>query len=188
MILTDDEIQALAEQGMIEPYEPTLVRECNGQRVISYGQSSMGYDIRLGPEFKLFVPGPSVVVIDPKYPDGRAYQEFVGNGCIIPPNSYVLGRSIERFAIPDDILVVVLGKSTLARAGILVNVTPGEPGWCGYWTIEISNATPLPVRVYAHEGIAQCLFFRASQPARVTYGQRGGKYQNQGPEPVPARL
>jgi dCTP deaminase len=168
------------EHRMIEPFEPQQVRFTpSGERVISYGLSSYGYDIRVADEFKIFTPNPYNTVVDPKAIDTRAFQDFKGDVCIIPPNSYALCRSLEYFRIPRDTLIIVVGKSTYARSGIIVNVTPGEPGWEGHWTIEISNATPLPAKIYANEGIAQCLFFQSDALPEVSYADRAGKYQGQ---------
>lgn len=181
-ILPDHEIARLArEEAMIEPFEPKLVRaHPDGSRVLSYGLSSFGYDLRVADEFKIFRPrydGESVV--DPKALRADLLEDFQGPVCIIPPNSYALCRSLEYFRIPRDLLVVVVGKSSYARSGLIVNVTPGEPGWEGHWTIEISNAAPLPAKLYANEGIAQCLFFRGTLPPETTYADRAGKYQGQ---------
>ncbi len=162
------------EEGMIEPFVDRQVRE----GVISYGLSSFGYDIRIADEFLIFTPNPYNTVVDPKAIDKRAFTRFQGDVCIIPPNSYALGRSVEYFRIPRNVICVVVGKSTYARSGIIVNVTPGEPGWEGHWTIEISNATPLPAKIYANEGIAQVLFFEGEEP-EVSYADKQGKYQAQ---------
>lgn len=167
---------------MIEPFEVEQVRVVaagtpDERRVISYGLSSFGYDLRVAKEFKIFTNVNSSVV-DPKNFDPRAFVDFEGDVCIIPPNSFALGRSVEYFRIPEDVVCVTLGKSTYARCGIIVNITPAEPGWRGYLTIEISNTTPLPARIYAGEGIAQMLFFRGEHPM-VTYSSRQGKYQDQ---------
>jgi dCTP deaminase len=192
-LLSDLQIRHLAEQhGMIEPFEPVAVREMpSGQKVVSYGVTSYGYDIRVAHEFKVFTPT-YCAVVDPKQVDMRAFTEMhftpgvIGEAVMIPPNSFVLARSLERFNIPRDVLAVVIGKSTYARCGLVVNCTPLEPLWTGYLTIEISNTTPLPARVYANEGIAQVLFYKASQVCLVSYaekdGGKPGKFQNQGPE------
>ena len=183
MILNDREIARLArEQGMIDPFVPEQVRVVNPgtpaeRRVISYGLSSFGYDLRVAREFKIFTNVNSSIV-DPKQFDPKAFVDFEGDVCIIPPNSFALARSMEYFRIPEDIVCITLGKSTYARCGIIVNITPAEPGWRGYLTIEISNTTPLPARIYAGEGIAQMLFFRGERPS-VTYASRQGKYQDQ---------
>ncbi len=163
------------EHGMIEPFEEGQVRE----GVISYGLSSYGYDIRVADEFKVFTNVHSVVV-DPKNFDPRSFVDIQGEGhCIIPPNSFALARTLEHFIIPRDVLVICLGKSTYARTGVVVNVTPLEPEWRGYLTLEISNTTPLPAKIYANEGIAQLIFFQSDEPPSVTYAQRGGKYLDQ---------
>lgn len=161
------------ECGMIEPYADNQVR--NG--VISYGVSSYGYDIRVFDEFKIFTNVYSAVV-DPKNFDPKSMVDYKGEVCIIPPNSFALARTVEYFRIPRGVLTVCLGKSTYARCGIIVNVTPFEPEWEGFVTLEISNTTPLPAKIYANEGIAQVLFFEGEQP-EVTYADRAGKYQRQ---------
>lgn len=185
-ILCDDEIAYLCKNGgMISPFEPELVREHDGLKVISYGLSSYGYDIRVARDFLLF-SNVNCRLVDPKNFDPNAFVKHTGHECVIPPNSFALAHSVERFKMPRDVLAEVLGKSTYARVGISVNVTPLEPGWEGHVTIEISNMTPVPVKIYADEGIAQVIFFRG-RPCRVSYADRKGgpgKYQNQGPEPV----
>ena len=164
---------------MIEPFEPKQVKEVNGQRVISYGLSSFGYDMRVSNEFKIFSASTGqLTVIDPKAIDERAMVDYVGDFCIIPPNSFALARSVEYFRMPANVVGLCLGKSTYARAGIVTNFTPFEPGWEGHVTIEISNTTPLPAKIYANEGIAQCLFAGGEFPL-VTYADRKGKYQAQ---------
>ncbi len=162
------------EHRMIEPFEAGQVR--NG--VISYGVSSYGYDIRVADEFKIFTNVFSAVV-DPKHFDPKSMVDYKGEVCIIPPNSFALARTIEYFRIPRDVLTVCLGKSTYARCGIIVNVTPFEPEWEGYVTLEISNTTPLPARIYANEGIAQVLFFQADEVCETSYADKKGKYQKQ---------
>ncbi len=162
------------EQGMIEPFVDTQVR----QGVISYGVSSYGYDIRIADEFKIFTNVYSAIV-DPKNFDPHSMIDFKGDVCIIPPNSFALARTIEYFRIPRSVLTVCLGKSTYARCGIIVNVTPFEPEWEGFVTMEISNTTPLPAKVYANEGIAQVLFFEADETCEISYADRKGKYQKQ---------
>jgi dCTP deaminase len=162
------------EQRMIEPFEAGQVR--NG--VISYGVSSYGYDIRVADEFKIFTNVHSAIV-DPKHFDPKSMVDFKGEVCVIPPNSFALARTIEYFRIPRSVLTVCLGKSTYARCGIIVNVTPFEPEWEGYVTLEISNTTPLPARIYANEGIAQVLFFEADEPCTTSYAEKKGKYQAQ---------
>lgn len=175
-------------EGMIEPFYDSLIRQSEtGEKIISYGLSSYGYDIRIAPEFKIFTNVNSAIV-DPKNFDGSTFVSINTNVCIIPPNSFILGRSVERLKIPDDVLCVCLGKSSMARCGLIVNVTPFEPGWEGYVTLEVSNTTPLPAKVYANEGIAQVLFFEGDDPCEITYRDRKGKYQNQPPEVVLPRL
>jgi dCTP deaminase len=174
-IRSDRWIRRMAEEhGMIEPFEADQVR----QGVVSYGLSSFGYDIRVADEFKVFTDVFSVVV-DPKAFDPRSFVDIRGDHCIIPPNSFALARTLEYFRIPSDVLVVCVGKSTYARCGIIVNVTPLEPEWCGHLTLEISNTTPLPAKIYAHEGIAQLLFFQGDEVPATTYATRRGKYQDQ---------
>lgn len=162
------------EHGMIEPFVDTQVR--NG--VISYGVSSYGYDVRIASKFKIFTNVFSAVV-DPKDFDPASMVDFEGDVCVIPPNSFVLAQTIEYFRIPRNVLTVCLGKSTYARCGLIVNVTPFEPEWEGYVTLEISNTTPLPAKVYANEGIAQVLFFEADEPCEISYADKKGKYQRQ---------
>lgn len=162
------------EHGMITPFEPGQVRDGK----ISYGVSSYGYDIRVADEFKIFTNVYSAVV-DPKHFDTQSMVDFKGDVCIIPPNSFALARTIEYFRIPRKVLTVCLGKSTYARCGIIVNVTPFEPEWEGFVTLEISNTTPLPARIYANEGIAQVLFFEADEECEISYADKKGKYQNQ---------
>jgi dCTP deaminase len=161
------------EHRMIEPFADSQVRE----GVISYGVSSYGYDMRVAPEFKIFTNVLSAVV-DPKQFDSRSFVEFAGPVCIVPPNSFALARSVEYFRIPRNVLTVCVGKSTYARCGIITNVTPFEPEWEGHVTLEISNTTPLPARIYANEGIAQVLFFKG-EPPLVSYKDKKGKYQGQ---------
>ncbi len=166
------------ENGMISPFESSQVRESACGKVISYGTSSYGYDIRCSDEFKIFTNINSAVV-DPKRFDEESFVEFIGDVCIIPPNSFALARTVEYFRIPRNVLTVCLGKSTYARCGIIVNVTPFEPEWEGYVTLEFSNTTPLPAKIYANEGIAQVVFFEADEPCEISYADRGGKYQGQ---------
>ena len=162
--------------GMIEPFAEAQVRE----GVISYGVSSYGYDMRVAPEFKIFTNALSAIV-DPKAFDPRSFVEFQGDVCIVPPNSFALARSVEYFRIPRNVLTMCVGKSTYARCGIITNVTPFEPEWEGHVTLEISNTTPLPARIYANEGIAQVLFFTADagDECEVSYADKKGKYQAQ---------
>ena len=164
---------------MIEPFADEQVRENErGGSVISYGVSSYGYDLRVSDEFKVFTDVYSTVV-DPKAFDEQSFVDMKTDKCIIPPNSFALSRSVEYFRIPRDVLTVCLGKSTYARCGIIVNVTPFEPEWEGHVTLEISNTTPLPAKIYANEGLAQVLFFEASEICETSYADRGGKYQKQ---------
>ncbi|HSJ08207.1 MAG TPA: dCTP deaminase [Longimicrobiales bacterium] len=162
------------EHGMIEPYEPGQVRA----GVISYGVSSFGYDVRVADEYKVFTDVYSVVV-DPKEFDARSFVDVKADYCIIPPRSFALARTLEYFRIPADVLVICVGKSTYARCGIIVNVTPLEPEWCGHLTLEISNTTPLPAKIYSNEGLAQLLFFQGDETPEVTYASKSGKYQDQ---------
>jgi dCTP deaminase len=162
------------EHRMIEPFSDSQVR--NG--VISFGVSSYGYDIRVANEFKIFTNVYSAVV-DPKHFDPKSMVDFAGEVCVIPPNSFALARTVEYFRIPRSVLTVCLGKSTYARCGIIVNVTPFEPEWEGFVTLEISNTTPLPAKIYANEGIAQVLFFEADEPCEISYADKKGKYQAQ---------
>ena len=163
-----------SEQAMIEPFIDNQVR----QGVISYGVSSYGYDIRIADEFKIFTNVFSAIV-DPKNFDPHSMIDFKGDMCIIPPNSFALARTIEYFRIPRSVLTLCIGKSTYARCGIIVNVTPFEPEWEGFVTLEISNTTPLPAKIYAHEGIAQVLFFEADEVCETSYADKKGKYQKQ---------
>jgi dCTP deaminase len=166
--------QMAKEHGMIEPFEDRQVR----QGVISYGVSSYGYDMRVAREYRIFTNVLNSVV-DPKAFDPKSFVEFEGDVCIVPPNSFALARSVEYFRIPRDVVTICVGKSTYARCGIITNVTPFEPEWEGYVTLEISNTTPLPARIYSNEGIAQVLFFRGSEPPEVSYRDKKGKYQGQ---------
>jgi dCTP deaminase len=162
------------EHGMIEPFEDNQVR--NG--VISYGVSSYGYDMRVADEFKVFTNVFSAVV-DPKHFTPESFVDVKADICVIPPNSFALARSVEYFRIPRSVLTITLGKSTYARCGIITNITPFEPGWEGYVTLEISNTTPLPARIYANEGIAQVVFFEADEECEISYADKKGKYQKQ---------
>lgn len=162
------------EQGMIDPFEPGQVQD----GVISYGVSSYGYDIRVADEFKIFTNVHSAIV-DPKHFDPKSMVDFKGEICVIPPNSFALARTVEYFRIPRTVLTVCVGKSTYARCGIIVNVTPFEPEWEGYVTLEISNTTPLPAKIYANEGIAQVLFFAGDSECEISYADKKGKYQYQ---------
>ena len=178
-IKSDKWIRRMAEtQRMIEPFERGQVREVDGQKVVSYGTSSYGYDISCSREFKIFTNINSTIV-DPKNFDEKSFVDFSGDICIIPPNSFALARTVEYFRIPRDVLVVCLGKSTYARCGIIVNVTPLEPEWEGHVTLEFSNTTPLPAKIYANEGVAQVIFFESDEACDTSYKDRGGKYQGQ---------
>ena len=166
------------EEGMIEPFEDGLVRERDGERIVSYGLSSYGYDLRVGNKFKIFT-NVNNSLVDPKKFNEDAFIDVEGDFCIIPPNSFALAVSVEYFRIPRDVLTVCIGKSTYARCGLIVNVTPFEPEWEGYVTLEISNTTPLPAKIYANEGLAQVLFYRADGICETSYKDRQGKYMNQ---------
>ncbi len=174
-LLADHQIRRLAqEQGMIEPFVEKQKRDGS----ISYGLSSFGYDARTADEFKIFTNVDNALV-DPKNFSHQSFVDRKTDICVIPPNSFVLSRTVEYFRIPKDVLVICLGKSTYARCGLIVNVTPLEPGWEGHVTLEISNTTPLPARVYANEGVAQFLFFKGSAPCETSYADRAGKYMGQ---------
>jgi dCTP deaminase len=174
-IKSDRWIRRMArDHGMIEPFEDRQVR----QGVISYGVSSYGYDMRVAREFRIFTNVLNSIV-DPKAFDPRSFVEFDGDVCIVPPNSFALARSVEYFRIPRNVMTVCVGKSTYARCGIITNVTPFEPEWEGYVTLEISNTTPLPAKIYANEGIAQVLFFEGDEEPEVSYKDKAGKYQKQ---------
>jgi dCTP deaminase len=162
------------KEDMISPFCEKQV----SSGVISYGLSSYGYDIRVADEFKIFT-NINATLVDPKQFDTSNVVSFKGNVCIVPPNSFALARTVETFKIPNNVLAICLGKSTYARCGIIVNVTPFEPGFEGTITIEISNTTPLPAKIYANEGIAQVLFFEGDEPCEVSYKDKKGKYQNQ---------
>jgi dCTP deaminase len=177
-IKSDTWIRRRAAEGMIEPYEAGQVRTAGGQKIVSYGTSSYGYDVRCAPEFKIFTNINSTI-IDPKHFDPKNFVDFDGEVCIIPPNSFALARTVEYFRIPRNVMVICLGKSTYARCGIIVNVTPLEPEWEGHVTLEFSNTTPLPARIYANEGVAQFLFFESDEVCETSYKDRGGKYQGQ---------
>ncbi len=166
------------EHDMISPFEAGQISSNDSGRVISYGTSSYGYDIRCSSEFKIFTNINSAVV-DPKNFDDASFVDFHGDVCIIPPNSFALARTVEYFKIPRRVLTICLGKSTYARCGIIVNVTPFEPEWEGYVTLEFSNTTPLPARIYANEGVAQVLFFESDEDCETSYRDRNGKYQGQ---------
>jgi dCTP deaminase len=166
------------EHGMIEPFEPGQIKQTGDGPVISYGTSSYGYDIRCSNEFKIFTNINSAIV-DPKNFTQNSFVDFTGDVCIIPPNSFALARTVELFRIPRNVLTICLGKSTYARCGIIVNVTPLEPEWEGYVTLEFSNTTPLPAKIYANEGVAQVIFLEADEVCETSYKDRGGKYQGQ---------
>lgn len=166
------------EQQMITPFVAQQVKASDGNQLVSYGLSSYGYDVRLAGEFKVFTNVKSTIV-DPKNFDCNSFVDLESDICIIPPNSFVLGRTIEYFKIPREVLVVCLGKSTYARCGIIVNVTPLEPEWEGHVTLEFSNTTNLPAKIYANEGVAQFVFLEANEPCAVSYKDRYGKYQGQ---------
>jgi dCTP deaminase len=167
-----------SEYGMIEPFEPNQVREANGKKIVSYGTSSYGYDIRCANEFKIFTNVHSTIV-DPKSFDSNSFVDISADYVIIPPNSFCLARTVEYFRIPRNVMTICLGKSTYARCGIICNVTPFEPEWEGYVTLEFSNTTPLPAKIYANEGVAQVLFFESDEVCETSYKDRGGKYQKQ---------
>lgn len=178
-LLSDRAISELAEKKkMIEPFAKELVRQAQGKKIVSYGLSSYGYDLRVHDEFKVFTNVYNSIV-DPKNFKEDAFVTIKGETCIIPPNSFALARSVEHFRIPRNILTLCIGKSTYARCGIIVNVTPFEPEWEGYVTLEISNTTPLPAKIYAGEGLAQVLFFKTEEECQVSYLDRKGKYMNQ---------
>jgi len=180
-IKSDRWIRRMAQQHrMIEPFEPNQIKQANGHRVVSYGTSSYGYDIRCSSEFKLFT-NINTTIVDPKNFDDKSFVDIHGDSCVIPPNSFALARTVEYFRIPRNVLTICLGKSTYARCGIIVNVTPFEPEWEGYVTLEFSNTTPLPAKIYANEGVAQVIFFEADADdvCETSYKDRGGKYQGQ---------
>jgi len=166
------------DHGMIEPFCGEQVRDGDNGRLISYGVSSYGYDVRCADEFKIFTNINSAIV-DPKNFSEQSFVDVNSDVCIIPPNSFALARTVEYFRIPRNVLTVCLGKSTYARCGIIVNVTPLEPEWEGHVTLEFSNTTPLPAKIYAHEGVAQMLFYESDEVCEVSYKDRGGKYQGQ---------
>lgn len=180
----------VCDEDMISPFYPEQVRqkdevveindchEWNDEKVISYGLSSYGYDIQCANEFKIFT-NVNNCIVDPKNFDDKSFVSLDAEHCIIPPNSFALARSVEYIKVPKDVLVVCIGKSTYARCGIIVNVTPLEPGWEGHITLELSNTTPLPAKIYANEGIAQLLFFQSDEQCSTTYADRQGKYQGQ---------
>ncbi len=177
-IKSDRWIRRKAADGMIEPFAGSQVRAVDGRKIVSYGTSSYGYDVRCAGEFKIFTNINSTI-IDPKNFDVNNFVDFRGDVCIVPPNSFALARTVEYFRIPRSTMVICLGKSTYARCGIIVNVTPLEPEWEGHVTLEFSNTTPLPAKIYANEGVAQMLFLQSDEPCEVSYKDRGGKYQGQ---------
>lgn len=178
-IKADKWIRRMAEERrMIEPFIDGQIRDSDQGRIISYGTSSYGYDVRCSDEFKIFTNINSAVV-DPKRFSEDSFVDVKSDVCIIPPNSFALARTIEYFRIPRDVLTICLGKSTYARCGIIVNVTPLEPEWEGHVTLEFSNTTPLPAKIYANEGVAQMLFFTGDEVCETSYKDRGGKYQGQ---------
>lgn len=178
-IKNDRWIREMAEKhAMIEPFEANLVSAVTGRKIVSYGTSSYGYDVRCANEFKVFTNINSAIV-DPKQFDPQSFVDITSDTCIIPPNSFALARTVEYFRIPRDVLTVCLGKSTYARCGIIVNVTPLEPEWEGHVTLEFSNTTPLPAKIYAYEGVAQMLFLQSDQVCTTSYRDRKGKYQGQ---------
>jgi len=166
------------EHQMIDPFEPEQVRSNGGERIVSFGTSSYGYDVRCAAEFKVFTNIESAIV-DPKNFDSNSFVDKQADICVIPPNSFALARTVEYFRIPRNVLTICLGKSTYARCGIIVNVTPLEPEWEGHVTLEFSNTTPLPAKIYANEGVAQMLFFESDEECDVSYKDRDGKYQCQ---------
>lgn len=177
-IKSDQWIRQMAEAGMIEPFATQQVKQNDSGRIVSYGISSYGYDVRCADEFKVFTNINSAVV-DPKNFDESSFVNVTADVCIIPPNSFALARTVEYFRIPRNVLTICLGKSTYARCGIIVNVTPLEPEWEGHVTLEFSNTTPLPAKIYAHEGVAQMLFLESDQVCEVSYADRAGKYMKQ---------
>jgi len=164
--------------GMINPFESSLVRNVDDKKVISYGLSSYGYDIRCADEFKIFT-NVNNSIVDPKNFTEDNFVDFKGDVCIIPPNSFVLARTVEYIKMPRDVIAICLGKSTYARCGVVANITPIEPEWEGHITLEFSNTTPLPAKIYANEGVAQLLFFQSNEMCSVSYADRAGKYQGQ---------
>jgi dCTP deaminase len=177
-LLPDHLIEKLAEKGMIEPFQKTQMKQSEDKKLVSFGLSSYGYDLRVADEFKVFTNVYNSI-IDPKNFSEDSFVDIKAPTCIIPPNSFALARSVEYFKIPRNILTMCIGKSTYARCGIIVNVTPFEPEWEGYVTLEISNTTPLPAKIYANEGLAQVLFFEAKTDCLISYADRKGKYMKQ---------
>ncbi|OGN65562.1 MAG: dCTP deaminase [Chlamydiae bacterium RIFCSPLOWO2_01_FULL_28_7] len=177
-LLADHLIEKLAQKGMIDPFEKNQIKHFEERKLVSYGLSSYGYDLRVADEFKVFTNVYNTL-IDPKNFSEDSFVNIKASTCIIPPNSFALARSVEYFRIPRNILTMCIGKSTYARCGIIVNVTPFEPEWEGYVTLEISNTTPLPAKIYANEGLAQVLFFEAKEVCKISYADRKGKYMKQ---------
>lgn len=178
-IKSDNWIRHMAQNhGMIEPFEPYQIRHKDAEKIVSFGTSSYGYDVRCANEFKIFTNINSAIV-DPKAFDGKSFIDLRSDVCIIPPNSFVLAHTVEYFRIPRNVLTICVGKSTYARCGIIVNVTPLEPEWEGHVTLEFSNTTNLPAKIYAQEGVAQMLFFESDEICETSYKDRGGKYQGQ---------
>jgi dCTP deaminase len=179
-VCSDKWIRRMAvERGMIEPFVDGQIKKTeSGERVISYGLSSYGYDLRVSNEFKVFT-NVFGSVVDPKAFDDRSFVDMKTDVCVVPPNSFALARSVEYFRIPREVLTICVGKSTYARCGIIVNVTPFEPEWEGHVTLEISNTTPLPARIYANEGLAQVVFFESKEACETSYADRAGKYMGQ---------
>ena len=178
-IKSDKWIKEMAtNHKMIEPFQADQVKSNDGGKIVSYGTSSYGYDVRCADEFKVFTNINSTMV-DPKNFDDKSFIDIKSDVCTIPPNSFALARTVEYFKIPEDVLVICLGKSTYARCGIIVNVTPLEPGWEGHVTLEFSNTTPLPAKIYANEGVAQFIFLKGNEVPEVTYADRNGKYMGQ---------
>ncbi len=166
------------EHGMIEPFEPHQIKQSGDRRIVSFGTSSYGYDIRCSDQFKIFT-NINTAIVDPKNFDDSSFVDVSGEVCIIPPNCFALARTVEYLRIPRNVLTLCVGKSTYARCGIIVNVTPFEPEWEGYATLEFSNTTPLPAKIYANEGVAQVIFFEADEVCEISYKDRGGKYMGQ---------
>jgi dCTP deaminase len=178
-IKSDKWIRRMAEEhGMIEPFEPHQIKQSGDRRVVSFGTSSYGYDIRCSDQFKIFT-NINTAIVDPKNFDDSSFVDVSSEVCIIPPNSFALARTVEYLRIPRNVLTLCVGKSTYARCGIIVNVTPFEPEWEGYATLELSNTTPLPAKIYANEGVAQVIFFEADEACEVSYKDRSGKYMRQ---------
>jgi dCTP deaminase len=178
-IKSDNWIRSMARaHGMIEPFAPEQVRARDGEKIVSYGTSSYGYDVRCANEFKIFT-NINTTIVDPKKFDEKSFVDLKADVCIIPPNSFALARTVEYFRIPRDVLCVCCGKSTYARCGIIVNVTPLEPEWEGHVTLEFSNTTPLPAKIYANEGVAQVIFIESDEVCETSYKDRGGKYLGQ---------